>query len=354
MNIRVIQKLQCPYCDSPFKDIKAFEFFDSQKQNIQWGEVSCICESFPIVEGILYLKRDGFKNKISVSFLRERDFSKALSVLFEERRRAKVPYFFLLTLFQKSFTLPFPFFMVLLQGFIPESRLWFQHMLNRYKRPTFFLSLTSLSYFQKGSVIVDIGCSVNWFFSSFFKKWQKNTFIGVDFSWSALFLARKYFVNSKVDLICADINLGIPLKNAVADSITVNDTFMYIQKKKMIIQEFLRVGKKNIQVFLSHVHNEGAENVGQGYGLSPKEVKTYLPLFQVWATSDKKLFQSLQERNVHSYQKVKGNFFFEKNSASYSYLFVRHDTFFTPKKTLGWIEALARKTDFDYKEDRFL
>jgi SAM-dependent methyltransferase/uncharacterized protein YbaR (Trm112 family) len=352
MKTKTLKLLNCPYCNSNFKLEDSESTFSIKKTEIEFGIVSCICDRFPIIDGILYLKKVDLLNKEAVRLVENKEFSKLETLLLEERKKTKIPYYIFLFYLTYGYLIPFNYLTTIFGFFTPESNSWFEYMSKRIKRPTFFLSLFSINYFKKKSTIVDVGCSAGWFLS--YINSLKYNLIGIDSSWSALLLAKKYFLKNNVDLICLDVQFGFPLKNKIVDFFTFNDSFMYIKNKKFILSECVRTGKKRQITFLNHVHNSGANNMGQGYGFSAREVRSFLKDFNIWFTDDKNLFVSLTNNLVSSYKMVFKNFSYSVDDHSSSYIFTSKNYVFKNKKPGKKLLSIAKNTIFDYKEDKFV
>lgn len=348
MNRGIINLLECPFCHTPLKVGGVFRVF-AKGNNIRDGFVRCVCDVFPIVEGILYLKKNEppvLKNQIAVDLLRQGQYHEALNLLFDERRRAKLPYSWLLSGRFKPKTIQG--FLALLKVFIPESKAWLNHLAEREHRPTFFLSLMNLAYVQTGQIVVDAGCSAGWFLKHLIQRQPKARAIGVETSFSALYLARKFVLKNKGSLICADLDLGLPFRAGVVDRVMANDTFMYLKKKHFFLTESARVTGRQGLTFLSHVHSALAENDGQGYGLTSAELSKYTKEFKLWSTDDEALYRSLTKLQPHSY-------FRQKNSTNIlrhrSVSLVMPKKSFKPSHSPDWIARLMRSTNLNFLED---
>lgn len=348
MEKKLIRFLQCPYCGGSFRLACTLQTF-RKTQRIRFGIVQCSCDVFPIVEGIVFLKKvagDPPKHHAAVTFLEEKRFQEATSILFEERRRAKLPYILLFKQLFRPKTIAQ--FLSLLALFTPASRAWLTHLAQRERRPTFFLALAQLAYLKEKETVVDVGCSAGWFLRRLLFSSPGTAVIGVETSFSALYLARHFILKNRGNLICADVDLGLPLQPEIAGTVYVNDTFMYLARKEHFLQEAFRIMRPDSLVFLTHVHSAGTRNDGQGFGLSSNELSRFARRYQIWGTADEDLYRSLTSDSPHSYKRVAGQSRLE--SQSYSFVAVKGRSFL-PKLSPKWVRRLLLQTKLDFRED---
>lgn len=348
MDKHLIPSLKCVYCGSSFRLEKVFRRFPSG--SVRFGVLRCDCDVFPIVEGIVYLKKSAppvLKNQHAVTLMYEGKFSEVVGILFDEHRRAKIPY----TLLRSGLFHPKTLigFLRLLRLFIPESRAWWTHLMERERRPTFVLALSNLSDAPQGNVILDVGCSVGWFLKYALAHAPGNTYVGVETSFSALFLARQFLLKKNATLICADADLGLPFRTGSIDRVFANDTFMYFTRKRFFLTETQRIGTKKSLVFLSHVHSARRENMGQGYGLTARELDGYAQEFSLRVASDETLFAALQTGQPLPYKKLS-----ERKSVLRSpscSLIISRSAKFPVLTPPPWLRRFVRATDFHFVED---
>jgi SAM-dependent methyltransferase len=348
MEKKLIHMLQCPYCGGSFRLTRTFRMFP-KSEKIRFGILQCACDVFPIAEGIVYLKKiasEPPKNQAAVALFEAGQFQKATSVLFDERRRAKLPYTLLLKGLFRPKTIAQ--FLGVLQLFTPASRAWLTHLAQRQRRPTFFLSLAQLAYLKQSAVAVDVGCSAGWFLSALLSKSPRTAAIGVETSFSALYLARHFILKQKGNLVCADADLGLPLQPAAAGTVFVNDTFMYLVRKEYFLQEAFRILKPGSLLFLTHVHAAGFNNDGQGFGLSSKELASYARKYRMWGTPDEELYRTLASNKPHSYTRVSSPYSLKHRS--YSFVLAKNMNF-VPQSSPAWVHRLLSQTKLDRRED---
>lgn len=274
--------LRCPYCLSKLKPDRKTPPRSSS------GVLVCDCDVYPFIQDIMYLKKDHQQtNQRCVQLLREGNIRRALRLLLDGRRLTKLAY-------SLAGNVPLHMLLAVARATAPGSSSWWIYLSNRTRRVSFLLSLATLGSIQAGDTIVDIGCGLGYFLAKTDEWTRTGLRVGVDASFSLLYLARAYSVSPMTVLVCADVEQGLPLQPNVADTIFFNDSFMYMHNKRRVLIESHRVLRSRGQLFLTHVHNEGNENLGQGYGIIPNDLNALgNPLYRVGAISDKQMFQSI-------------------------------------------------------------
>lgn len=349
MDIKTLSLLQCPYCHSSLRVQELFKRFP-RLNTIQFGAVQCQCDIFPIVEGILYLKKSATaQRQAAIDLSRQGKYQAAILALFEERRRSKIPYWLLVQGLVRPQTLRG--FLRLLSFFTPAIRAWLAHLAERDRRPTFFLALATLAYLppsRKASVLVDVGCSAGWFLPHLFRRASQATVIGIETSFSALYLARKYMVKARGNLICTDVDLGLPFRPQVINQVFVNDTFMYLKRQALFLQEAHRITRHQSLIFLTHVHDALAENDGRKEGITRRALTRYARQYSLFGTTDEDFFRTLVSNTPHSYRRLSAS---RKLLPSRSYSFVLAQGQFKTQSSPTWVDRLLKKTKLHFIED---
>jgi len=124
--------------------------------------------------------------------------------------------------------------------------------------------------------IVDIGCGLGQLHQLLSPKPQ--IYIGIDKAMLSLLIARIVDPNLKM-LICADVDLGIPVSDKAVTAVVYLDCFTWIKKKKFSIDESYRILKRNGLLLLANVHDENKKTYWWGYGISMLQTKKYLHLY---------------------------------------------------------------------------
>lgn len=271
-----IEGLTCPYCGGWLK-ISEIEWAD--------GIAKCPCSDWPVLSNILILKKgdettkaieyikDGKPDKAAFLFL----MKESRSLLFAWAALHKISFFTTMGLWGYNF--------------------WTEYTRYRFSAPTFLSFVPLLSIIkEKNGEILDFGCGVghSLFFLSKYLPPQKIT--GVDRQFSSLYLAKKFFCK-EAKFICVDGKSPLPFRNNTFSSIISLDSFHFVEGKKTIASEFLRILNDNGIIFLSHLHNKAKKNLVLGF---PLLLEDYL-----------KLFEGMEYRTIPDY-KMKESLFEEK------------------------------------------
>jgi SAM-dependent methyltransferase len=355
MNSATLSLLHCPDCSSKLSFREVFN--TSADGDITCAVLACNCDEYPLLENIAFLKKNtpALLHRQAVALLRKRKVRQATILLFEERKKVKLVYT-LLHIFNslpltKSYV-TYPYFLRLLKFMNPESRDWITYLQHRDRRATFMLSLSTLAMLKRNTVLVDIGCGTGQFLAQAVKHVHLRLALGVDVSFSLLYLARLFSVPSSVALICADVEPGLPFKNKVLHQIAVNDAFMYFKNKIGFITEAARTLKADGIFLLTHVHRKNAHNLGQGMGINLTDVSTYQTVMNTYVNSDTQLFTEAMRKNTLTYFKVK--FLKYKKDASYSLLLSKANKQKLSAKLPLTIKKHITQTTIDYTEDEHL
>ncbi len=310
----IIPLLRCPYCEHLLSITE--RFFFTGEGSIS-GVVSCACDAYPLLHGILYLKKDPTRlNQQVISELRHGNGLKAVRRLIEDRRWIRWTYILLeIPLIRKISS--YLSFLSLLSVLSPGQKPWYTYLRNRNRRATYMLSLLTLSSMKKTDVLVDVGCGTGNFLAKA-SELHIRSLIGIDTSFNLLYLARNFVVKPSVLLICCDVNLGLPFNSSSLTAITCNDCFMYFVKKKYVVEEITRVLTTSGRGFLTHVHNRNVENLGQGYAITPKEMMAISGKLHMLLTADTQLYASTVSGKITYQLSVSAEQ--QRTSPSFSYL----------------------------------
>lgn len=237
MNATALPYITCPYCHS---DLRIYRIFGGNKKHIRYGLVTCSCDTYPILESILILKKP-VNREVLDDVIRGR-YDAACNKLFSLQRgynhflRFTNPLSLASRIIERV-THRTIFSFLGFQGvlypltFIPRSRAWASNLINlphmtESKIPSTLLSLMK----SKPTCVVDVGCGITPYAT---QKTLQNlpTLIGIDKEFALLYITSVFFHNPLQSLICADLTHGFPLKDNVADLIYSMDciTFLYNQ-----------------------------------------------------------------------------------------------------------------------------
>ncbi|MDQ3008354.1 MAG: class I SAM-dependent methyltransferase [bacterium] len=355
MKIEVLKKILCPYCESKIR-IKQI-FIKLPGEAIKYGVVSCNCDEYPIVLGILYLKKDAgsLLNHQAIVLLKNKRFDQAELLLLQERKKVKFAFRVMYWLKRVTFlakVINFEGFLSVLKVVDAGSTPWLTYLQNRYSRPTFWLSLATLSLAKKDTFLIDIACGTGDFLVYAASTLRMRTCIGVDHSFSLLLLARTFKSTKNISFICADVEHGLPFYDDSAQLITVNDAFMYIHRKQLLINESWRVLSKSGRLLLTHVHHKEGNNLGQGYAITLPEMQSYRGTFTVYGATDTALFKTFSAKQQLEYEPIQ-RLRPAKIDDSYSFLLTKN-AFPLPLVVLQKIATDFNKITIDYTEEQRL
>lgn len=348
MQLDHISLLQCPYCHTALK----VDFLLPDRPG--YATVHCDCDTYPVIEGIVYLRKNAPQlGQKAVELLRAGKSNEALRILFSEERK--------LTRFLYTVLLGFP---LSLRGFIrswklvvPGSKAWQNYLLHREKRVSFILSAATLSFIQDSGVVTDIGCGTGHFLNKAAQIHPSSQLIGIDGSFPLLYLAKRFFLKKNLDrclLVCADIDSGIPLKDETSTSVFCNDAFMYFHRKKHVAQEMLRVMCTKGRLFITHLHHRQAQNLGQGYGMSVQDVRALLPELCGYIASDRSLFHTLLDKHALTYIPLSAELKEEDFYNSFSVIWMKEKKTTVKTQLPDEEYSLIMPQQVDYTEDEYI
>lgn len=291
-----IELLQCSLCESGIKQINS-------------THARCSCSNYPVIKNILYLKR-GIVAETSLTHLTRGEVTKAMYALMDSRRVANI-------LSASPYPIPTSILFFLLEIIYFPQRHWWRYLKNRSRRITHLLALATISSIRPNHVIVDVGCGLGLFLQQAHLWHPTARLIGVDNSFFLLLLARRVLPSS-VLLVCADIEMGLPLKNNVTNRMFFNDSIVPIAHKKLLFTHIHRALKKNGEAYLNHVHNTGGSLIEDHDGLSPQQMYTLTNhKLVLYTATDQNLYEGIISQHQLQYSRVK------PLAPSYSYVLTR-------------------------------
>jgi len=259
--------LRCPFCGGDF----------GLKKGDMWnGILECGCDEFGMVDGILILKRN---TKKELGFWSRNWLGVVVGL-------------------QRLLGLNFGISMRLMElGTWGPERLWFKYLANRERRLTFEV-LKKLAGLVADGLVLDAaagGCHL----INYLKQQNKEIgVVAVDSNYWLLRLARATGqIDDGVLGVVVDLEGEWPFRSGGFDYVMANDCLHYIDHQKLFVKEAERVVKKEGMVLMGHVHRKGKENVAQGKGVEPEELKVWLGLRKVLILNDGEIFGSKSKKS---------------------------------------------------------
>ncbi len=260
---KIFKKLRCAYCYSEFHINPEYSHIDGN--NSLWGVLTCNCDVYPVVAGIAYLKKDtGLKNKKISELIKQRRFYESFFLLIDDSIFVKYILVFWYR-YQKVFERFFSKVTYIFLHFFSKHKSWIIYLSKREKSSRNFLILQSFlkKNLQDGDTIVDIGCG-NGFLASLLPR--KCAYVGIDSDFLSLLLFQMSKRQKKEHLfICADANMGIPIKEKIANHVIFLDSFSYLYKKKEILDAVSKILKEGWTYLIGlYVSNPITDEWGYG------------------------------------------------------------------------------------------
>lgn len=347
MNTEHLHLLLCPYCDTQLE----LDYVDAKHPT--YSTLHCSCDEYPVVDSILYLKKDHQQlNQKAAQLIRAGKRSQALKTLFlEERKLTRWLY-----ILSSKFPLSLNMFISIWKFFVPASKPWQEYLLHREQRTTFLLSAATLAWRKKKSIIIDVGCGAGHFLKQAISLSPTSSHIGVDGSFSLLFLAKRYILpkDSLTLLVCADVDSGVPVKPKLVDFLYCNDAFMYFHRKHFLTTEFERVTNAKAKIFITHIHHRLASNLGQGYGLSVQESFQLFKRFSRYIASDKRLFQDIYHKQIIQYQPLTSTLSEQEFMNSFSVLLTKEKKVSQTHAVPPELKHFFTLENIDFSEDEYI
>lgn len=303
MKLESLKLMKCPYCGA---DFNPGEIYREKDGEIIDGYITCECNEFPILEGILILKVSPL-NKYLVKFLRDGNVNEAMELSLENfgERVCEVNSFL------RSRGICGQALGAVLSGVVKikakrrykrysDENLSFHSLLgkgesdiylkNRFSAETFWSLYPLIPLLKENRErVLDLSCGTghsSFALSTYVKPQQ---LVCADYAFSHLYLTKKYFAKDAT-FICLDANYSLPFKDGIFSSLLMLDAFHYIQGRASLAREMERViSPQQGLLLLLHLHNSLNYNLGAGQPLPPAG----------WANSFQQLpVKLLPEKNV--------------------------------------------------------
>jgi len=309
MRRNFLASLHCPYSGSPLLVSKVAREAGEQ---IDYGIVSSEAGDFPILEGILRLQVDEYRAPI-VEHVRAKRLSEALTIALDDApfhgRGGSAINFASRLAFRTGFnsageqlnrfkrslvrvvTDRDATFMEIAEKLSSNGSADWQ--IARFSMPTFLPVFSLLHIVSAEDFILDFGCGTGQASFLISRMWPNAKLVGADYSFCALYVAKKYFA-PKASYVCLDGNYLLPFESGGFSTVFSSDTLHCIDSKLGLVQEFRRVGREKAITILPHLHNR----------LASPYAKSLTPGGYRW------LFQGLETRIIPE-QEVIRNYFFD-------------------------------------------
>jgi ubiquinone/menaquinone biosynthesis C-methylase UbiE/uncharacterized protein YbaR (Trm112 family) len=225
MHKKFINKLICPQCK---KGLKIKKIFFAKKGKITYGFLKCKCHLYPILDGILFIRKD-----------------KSLKTFF---------VFLILKI------IPFKYFSFnQLINLVSHLRLinkeWASYLTNRFKRKDFFPAAIASTLIKKNESVLDAGCGMGHLIYLLKSTMTEENICGLDYSLVNLYLSKSYACKN-CNYIYIDLNQGLPFKSESFQNIISSDVFHYIANKKLLGKELKRILANKGLIALTNLHNK--------------------------------------------------------------------------------------------------
>jgi len=263
MVIDITNSLQCPYCSTQLQKT-------TFRQGKGFFSYSCKCDEYPVIFGILYLKKDDFQtHKKILQHLKKGQQLKAFYTALIGT--AKTHKFIIMLTYYLKFVLGIKLkrtHLLQILYIAGPARSWFSYLLKNHNRNTLqtatYVCINQVKSKQTYNII-DVGAGIGFFAD---KIRTRDTYVGLDKSFLSTAIAQLYRQTKNCLYICSEVESGLPFSSNVFHQILFLDTFAWILNKNFLIQESARILKKNGQFTMVNVHEKNADTYWWGYGIS--------------------------------------------------------------------------------------
>lgn len=241
MKISHLKLLRCPYCGHAFSVNHVFML---DNESIMLGSAYCMCEEFPILQGILYLHKS--QASYILDKLRNHDYVGALTIALNANH-------FVMSL-AGLFSLPLVDITSIKNEDVSESNfrwLWqfifrqrrddFDYYLHRNRFVPSLLSFFPLGYLSQHKKIIwlDIGPGIFTHYASILKNFPNITFVSIETNFLYQYLSSKLFSSQNTLRICADAAYGSFLKHQSVDLATFFDSLYCLPQQRATLRTII-------------------------------------------------------------------------------------------------------------------
>ncbi|MBW7955182.1 hypothetical protein H3C66_00450 [Patescibacteria group bacterium] len=266
MQHKQVSLLQCPYC---LKSFSVAEVWQKAGQDIRFGSLYCLCDEFPVIEGILYLFKP--THRLLLDLLRARKFTEATLLCISQKRllRSNMPWMKFGGMKLMSWLLDPSFLKRIGQRNVIRllSHLMPKHLLEYYftrgKWKDSFLIGVPLAILlerekkqkvtSKSLYWFDIGSGIVNYFAEIQAARKNIQIISLDAGFSNLFLSQIFYPGQDVIRICGDAHFIQLVRPQTIDVVSIIDTLQCLSAPVPFLTELLDPLwlKKDAQVFVS-------------------------------------------------------------------------------------------------------
>jgi SAM-dependent methyltransferase len=270
MKTDFLHKLHCPYSGAP---LSLSSVVGDEDGKVSYGIVSSEVAEFPIVEGILRLHVDEYRERI-VECLRQRERSQALTIALDERpfggrtggainflygfgvkwgfKRAAQPLLRLKRNFVRTLSDNEATFAEIAEKLTPGSMANWQTY--RFSMPTFLSTFALTHVVRNDGDVLSFACGTGQESFLISRMRPNATIVCADYSFCSLYMVKKYFVPEAI-CVALDADYLLPFESGQFSTIFSSDTLHMIDSKLNVAQEFARVGTERAVTLLPHLHN---------------------------------------------------------------------------------------------------
>ena len=271
MKVRQLLDLRCPFCSSPQMRLTHVVYWPSTRE-VRFGLLQCDCDVFPVVEGIVILRRN--QQAVVQELVRAYQAHTlpnqlvVLNQLSEFRllvRRVFVVLVQLTAWFKKvlpdlhhSYALAWWKIGLRILAIVSTdqfSRAVFTYFRERDRRPTYSLVSATAPLLQSAQTIVEIGGGAGHLVRQISQQQPKSVLYSLEKNfWLVYWLTCNGLYQSNVCPIVMNFEGGLPFQNGSADVVMANDTIMYVNHQHRLATEMKRVIKKTGWCIGMHIH----------------------------------------------------------------------------------------------------
>jgi len=246
---------------------------DGGGEEVTYGIVTSETTDFPIVEGILRLHVDEYRESI-VQHVRAGRRSQALTVALDRApfggRISDAINFACSLAFRTGFNSAGERLRTLKRkrarvvsnnnaAFAEIARKLsthsnYSHQMCRFTMPGFLSTFALTHLVRPESWVLCFACGTGHEPFLISRMWPNAKIVGADYSFCALYMAKRYFAESAT-YVCLDGDYLLPFESRQFSTIFSSDTLPILDSKLSLAQEFKRVGDDRAVTLLPHMHN---------------------------------------------------------------------------------------------------